>query len=173
MTDDAELAARVRSLANHGRADGEHVVHDLLGRNSRLDGIQAGVLLTKLELLNSWNDRRRAARDRFCDHFAGSEVVPVAEHADARSVWHLNVVQVPVRSRVMETLQGEGIDVRIHYPQPCHRHQSFGDQARLPVVEDAAERILSLPLYPTLAEDEVDRVAEAVLAAVARCGSSA
>ncbi len=170
VTQDPELAARVRSLSNHGRADGEHVVHPLMGKNSRLDGIQAGVLLAKLAHLDNWNEGRRAAHDRYMANLTGSVASPVVEHPDARSVWHLNVVQVPERDRVMVEMQDQGIDVRIHYPQPCHHHSSVADRPSLPVVDASSPKLLSLPMYPTITDHDVDLVCEVLTSVLAGVG---
>jgi len=160
VTNDASLAARVRSVANHGRADGQHVVHPLMGRNSRMDGIQGGVLLAKLAHLDKWNDDRRAAHARYMRRLEASVAIPVSEHPDAKSVWHLNVVQVPDRDAVIEAMGRRNIDVRIHYPQMCHRHESLTRQPVLPVVEASTPRLLSLPMYPTMADDDIDLVCD-------------
>ncbi len=170
VTKDAALAARVRSIANHGRADGEHVVHPLMGRNSRMDGIQGGVLLAKLAHLDKWNNDRRAAHVRFMDRLSGSVAVPVSEHPEAHSVWHLNVVQVPDRDQVIEAMGARNIDVRIHYPQMCHRHPSLEDQPELPVVEASTPRLLSLPMYPTIADDDIDLVCQTLNEVLAELG---
>ncbi len=159
VTNDEELAARVRSLSNHGRADGEHVVHALMGRNSRLDGLQAGVLQLKLAHLDDWNAARQAAHKRFMARLSDIDgITPVVEHPDAESVWHLNVVQVDKRDRVIEAMKDRGVDVRIHYPQPCHEHPSVTDRPTLPVVEASTPRLLSLPMYPTITDDQIDLV---------------
>lgn len=171
VTNDDELAARVRSLSNHGRADGEHVVHPLMGRNSRLDGLQAGVLKLKLDHLDGWNAARRSAHKKFMARLADIEgVTPVKEHPGAESVWHLNVVQVDHRDLVLKTMQDRGVDVRIHYPQPCHQHPSVIDQPTLPVVEASTPRLLSLPMFPTITDEQIETVCatlEAVVADVA------
>ena len=160
VTNDSALAARVRSLSNHGRADGEHVVHALMGRNSRLDGLQGGVLSVKLPHLDGWNEARRLARDRFVKAIEeqGMPAVPVAERPEAYSVWHLNVVQVDNRDAVMDAMQARGIDVRIHYPQPCHQHPTVGDHGPLPVVDASTPRLMSLPMYPTITDEQIDYV---------------
>jgi len=170
VTGDEELAARVRSLSNHGRADGHHVRHALMGRNSRLDGIQGGVLSIKLDHLDKWNEDRRQIRDRFAARLDGTAAVPVAARADAVPVWHLNVVQVPERDRVMAEMQERGIDVRIHYPQPCHHHPLVTDRPELPVVDTSTPRLLSLPLFPGMAQDAIDLVCETLIAVLADLG---
>lgn len=170
VTDDAELAAKVRSLSNHGRADGHHVVHELMGRNSRLDGIQGGVLDVKLTHLDKWNEDRRAARERFVELLVGVPARPVAEHPEARSVWHLNVVQVAERDRVLAEMQSRGIDVRIHYPTPCHQHPSVGDHPPLAVVDASSPRLLSLPMYPGIADADIEAVCQTLASVLADLG---
>ena len=170
VTDDASLASRVRSLANHGRADGEHVIHDLMGGNSRLDGIQAAVLSVKLGHLDGWNSARRKARDRYVDQLANLAAAarPVAEADGAFSVWHLNVVQVDDRDAVIDTMRADGIDVRIHYPQPCHHHPTVPARPHLPVVDASTPRLLSLPLFPTITDEQIDRVCRSLAGATDR-----
>ncbi len=157
VTNDTELAARVRSLANHGRADGQHVVHALMGRNSRMDGLQAGVLSVKLPYLDEWNQARRKARDLYTTEMAALElpVSPIEEAEGAVSVWHLNVIQVDNRDVVLAAMSSRGVDVRIHYPQPCHHHPSVQNPQTLPVVDASSPRLLSLPMFPTITDEQI------------------
>ena len=94
----------------------------------------------------------------------------MVEHPDAVSVWHLNVVQVPERDRVIELMAERGVDIRIHYPQPCHLHASLEEQPRLPVVEASAPRIASLPMYPTISAEEINYVCDSLAAVLAELG---
>jgi len=168
VSDDAALTARIRSLANHGRsATGWHE-HDLLGRNSRLDTLQAAVLSAKLRHLDAHNAARRALMRRYRAGLPAG-CVPLAVHPLAEPVHHLAVVQVPDRDVVTAALDAAGIGWGLHYPVPCHRQPAFAGfaDAPLPVVEKAAGRILSLPMSPTLAAASVDRVC-AVLQEVVR-----
>ena len=169
VTDREDLAAAVRSLANHGRSD-DHTDYARIGRNSRLDALQAGVLSVKLGHLDPWNERRRSARDRFVARLAGSAATPVAEHPSAESVWHLNVVQVPDRDDVLKRLGARGIDARVHYPQPCHLNKAFGSRPPLPVVEAAAARILSLPMHPMITDDQIDLTCDVLLSSLTDLG---
>ena len=110
-------------------------------------------------------------RDRFQTHLADIVAAkPVIEHPEAESVWHLNVVQVPDRDRVIEGMQAKGVDVRIHYPQTCHSHPSLSDQPSLPVVEASTPRLLSLPMYPTIGEQEIDLACETLKSVLAELG---
>jgi dTDP-4-amino-4,6-dideoxygalactose transaminase len=168
LTDSDELAQRVRLLGNHGSA--RKYEHDTLGFNSRLDTLQAVVLRAKLTRLAGWNSNRRAAAARYDDLLAGLPglrlpgTLPGNEH-----VWHLYVVRVPDRDRVLRGLNEAGIGAGIHYPVPVHLQPAFrslgygpGD---FPVAERAGREILSLPLYPQITLEQQERVAE-VLAEV-------
>jgi dTDP-4-amino-4,6-dideoxygalactose transaminase len=161
VSDDAELIGRVRQLADHGRSAVDRHAHPVLGRNSRLDTLQAAVLLAKLPGLDEANKARVAAVERYRVGLP-SWCVPVAAHPDAQSVYHLAVVQVPDRAATTRTLDAAGIGWGIHYPVPCHRQPAFAESAigPLPVAEAAATRILSLPLFPALGAARVDRVCE-------------
>jgi dTDP-4-amino-4,6-dideoxygalactose transaminase len=172
VSDDAELIARVRQLANHGRSDLDRHACVVSGRNSRLDTLQAAVLLAKLPGLDDGNRSRAAMMERYRAGLP-SWCEPVEQHPDARSVYHLAVIQVPDRDAVIRMLDTAGIGWGIHYPVPCHRqpafavsgHRRLSGNERLPVAEAAADRIISLPLFPTLDADHAHRVCE-VLARV-------
>ena len=164
VADDAELAATIRSLANHGRSPGSASAHGLVGRNSRLDALQASILATKLTYLAAWNAQRRAVHTQYVELLAGSSARLVQIDPRAVAVHHLEVVRVPNRERVMAALTAAGIGHGVHYPVPCHRHPPyavFADRS-LPVAEAAAVEILSLPMYPTLRAEEVEHVCDVV-----------
>ena len=163
VTNNGAVANRVRTAANHGRGAGEKYVHSEIGRNSRLDTIQAAVLSTKLSVLDAWNDSRRALDGRYRRLLDGSAVQLVTEAAGAHSVHHLNVALVPDRDELRLRLAQRGIQTGIHYPVPCHLQPAYASGAvppRLPVTEAAALRLLSLPLTPNMDVRDVDRVCE-------------
>jgi len=161
VSDDAELIARIRCLANHGRSAADRYAHTVAGRNSRLDTLQAAALLVKLPGLDGANRARAAVVERYR---AGLPpwCTPLAVHPDAQPVYHLAVVQVPDRDAVTRALDDAGVGWGIHYPVPCHRQQAFAGYHTepLPVAEAAADRILSLPIFPTLGLERVDRICE-------------
>ncbi len=161
VSDDAELIARIRRLADHGRSEEDRHAHVVVGRNSRLDTLQAAVLLAKLPGLDEANKSRVAVVERY---HAGlpSWCVPVAANSAARPVYHLAVVQVPDRRAVTRALDAAGIGWGIHYPVPCHLQPAFAGYADgpLPVAETAAGHILSLPIFPALGLEGADRVCE-------------
>ncbi len=161
VSDDAALVTRIRQLANHGRANQGHHLHELRGRNSRLDTLQAALLTAKLRRLDEDNARRRSLMQRYRERLPVG-CVSVAQHPRAESVHHLAVVQVPDRAAATAALDAAGIGWGLHYPVPCHRQPAFAEFAedRLPVTENAAERILSLPMSPTLTVAQVDRVSD-------------
>jgi len=169
-TDHAEVALTIRTLGSHGGL--KKYEHRLVGMNSRLDTVQAVVLRAKLRRLVAWNEQRREAARRYAALLEGvgeiglPATVPGNEHA-----WHLFVVEVPERQRVAEYLQRRGISVGIHYPTPVHLTEAFQylgyRSGAFPVAEATAQRILSLPMFPGITEDQQQRVAQELVAAVA------
>jgi dTDP-4-amino-4,6-dideoxygalactose transaminase len=161
-TDDPVLAGRVRLLAAHGSRT--KYVHEVVGMNSRLDTLQAVVLRAKLARLEKWNELRREAAARYHGLLAGlhgvRRPVPAAGNED---VWHLYVVRVADRDRVLAELNGAGIGAGIHYPAPVHRTPAFDHlglaAGAFPVTERAAGEILSLPMFPHLTAAQQEHVA--------------
>lgn len=162
-TNDDDLAARLRMLANHGSQQKYH--HEIEGWNSRLDTIQAVVLSVKLPHLDAWNERRRQHAERYSELLAGSGVkTPTIRHGD--HVWHLYVIETEDRDELGRRLAEQGIATGVHYPiplhlQPAYEHLGYGPGA-FPVTERVAARILSLPMFPELTEEQITLVADAV-----------
>ena len=170
VTSDVGLATTVRTLANHGGL--AKYVHELVGVNSRLDGLQAVVLRAKLARLNAWNAARRAAAARYDTLLAEVDVVrPVTAEGNSH-VWHLYVVRVPGdatstrRDRVLAELNAQGIGAGIHYPIPVHLTPAFAHlgyrTGAFPRAERAATEILSLPIFPQITADQQERVVAAL-----------
>lgn len=164
-TDDAQVAERIRALANYGSS--RKYVNDFLGANSRLDEIQSAVLRTKLPHLDAWNSRRTAIAKRYNDELAdipGLELPLVAP--DREHVWHLYVVDHPSRDALQKHLAGQGIQTLIHYPIPPHMSGAFAPlgftEGTFRIAERAAQTHLSLPMGPHLSQDDVTRVINAV-----------
>ncbi len=168
VTDDADIAGRIRVLANHGRSD--KYVHEVAGYNYRLDGLQAAVLDVKLKHITQWTEQRRSRAALYDSIFSGSEVVPVKEVDGRYHVYHLYVVRIKNRDEVRKVLADAGIASGIHYPIPLHLLKAYEHlgitEGACPNAEKAAKEILSLPIYPELTDDMVKSIAEAVLAAV-------
>ncbi|MGW2422942.1 DegT/DnrJ/EryC1/StrS family aminotransferase [Streptomyces sp. NPDC001709] len=174
LTDDGELAGLVRAIANHGGV--AKYRHDVPGFNSRLDGLQAVVLRAKLARLAGGNAARRAAAARYdtllADLAAAGRIVLPTTATGNVHVWHLYVVQVAGADRddIVGKLNAEGIGAGVHYPAPVHltpayRHlgHTRGD---FPNAEKAADRILSLPLYPQITPDQQQRVVDTLARAL-------
>jgi dTDP-4-amino-4,6-dideoxygalactose transaminase len=168
-TDSPELAHKVRLLGAHGSR--EKYVHEMIGFNSRLDTLQAVVLLAKLPHLARWNALRRAAANRYLGLLANLPGVVLPTTADGNDdVWHLYVVRVPQRDRVLATLKRAGIAAGIHYPHPIHLTLAFAGLRRgpgsYPEAERASRDILSLPLYPQISVEAQEYVAATLRRAV-------
>ncbi len=164
VTADAHLAGRLWSLRDHGRSLHSRYDHELIGTNSRLDALQAVVLAAKLPRLDAWTDARRSIAARYRDALSDSPVRMVAEEPGSRGAYHLAVARAPDRAAVRSHLAAAGIETQLHYPTPCHLQGPYRRLATepLPVAEESAAEILSLPMFPHMTEDQVVRVCEAV-----------
>ena len=168
-TDDDEVAARVRLMAAHGSP--AKYVHDVVGMNSRLDTVQAVYLRAKLARLEKWNDLRRTAATRYTEMLADHPGIRVPRVLPGNEdVWHLYVVRVEDRDRVLDALVTAGVGAGIHYPTPVHLTGAYADlghrSGAFPVAEAAAGRILSLPMHPHLTEAMQENVVDRLVRAV-------
>jgi dTDP-4-amino-4,6-dideoxygalactose transaminase len=161
VTNDAVVAEEARRLRSYGERERYDSVRS--GWNSRLDPLQAALLLVKLAHLDEWNGRRRRLAERYGEIMAGAEVVLPVEAVGGRHVYHFYVVRTRARDELAASLAERGVQTLVHYPRPIHGHEAYRHLARpLPVSERLCDEVLSLPLYPELREDELERVAEAV-----------
>lgn len=176
LTSDAAIAKKVTSIRNYGSS--QKYVHVELGTNSRLDTLQAAVLLEKLPHLPQWNsDRKSIAQtyDQELAPLASVGITPIQNHSGAGHVYHLYVMKIddscPVeRQYIQEQLSAVGIQTGIHYPIPCHLQPAFtnlgyqvGD---FPQSEKLAKQILSLPMFPGLSQSQIREVVAAIATAV-------
>jgi dTDP-4-amino-4,6-dideoxygalactose transaminase len=153
MTDDADLAEKVRLLAAHGSR--RKYSHEVVGVNSRLDTVQAVVLRAKLKRLALWNERRREAARRYDELLMDvAGVRPPRTVEGNEHVWHLYVVRLADPGYVLRELHEAGIGAGIHYPTPLHLTAAYAfleqGPGRHPIAEAAAKEIISLPLHPHL-----------------------
>jgi dTDP-4-amino-4,6-dideoxygalactose transaminase len=156
-------------IANHGSP--RKYEHEVFGFNSRLDTLQAVVLSAKLRRLDGWNAARRAAADRYHQLLAGLDEVTCPRTLDGNEhVWHLYVVRVPDRDRVLKELQAAGIGAGIHYPAPIHLTEAFAGldypAGAFPAAERMAGELLSLPLFPEITPGQQQRVVAALQSAL-------
>lgn len=163
-TESDEIDAHARKLRNYGQSVRYH--HPEAGLNSRLDELQAAILRARLALLDGWTARRREIARTYAGSIRNHLVRVLPLPADpARHVHHLFVVTTPERNALQAHLKARGVDSLFHYPVPAHRQPPCEgvriDPAGLAVAERYAAECLSLPIHPTLTEDEVSRVVEA------------
>jgi dTDP-3-amino-3,4,6-trideoxy-alpha-D-glucose transaminase len=165
VTDNAALAAQVRLLRSHGEGSRHH--HELPARTDRLDALQAAILRHKLLRLDDANQGRRAGGASLRDALASSPVgLPAPPASDGDHVYHLFVVRSPERDRLREHLGASQVASAIHYPTPIHLQPAYADHGltpgSLPVAERLAGESCSLPIFPTISEREIERIAAAV-----------
>lgn len=160
-TNDSELAGRIRTLRDHGQH--RKYFHSMIGWNARMDGIQGAALSIKLRHLAAGNAARRRHAEQYSQLLSdvGEVVAPkVAPHSVP--VWHLYVVRVNDRDRVLNELGQNGIGCGIHYPIPVHRQAAYASlgvgPGSLPVTERCAGEILSLPMFPGLTAGQIETV---------------
>ena len=169
VTDDLELAQVVRSLGNYGSV--EKYVNKYVGVNSRLDEVQAAVLLAKLPHLDSWNKRRQEIAARYCAEIKNPlvRVTPVPENPKSH-VWHVFPVFCETRDDLQKFLKERGVETLIHYPIPPHLQEAFdGALSRgelrygpLPIAEELARTELSIPMGPSMTDEQVSYVIEVI-----------
>jgi dTDP-4-amino-4,6-dideoxygalactose transaminase len=171
-TNDEDRARLLRSLRMHGETSRYH--HALVGGNFRMDAIQAAVLLAKLPHLKSWNERRRAIAARYgellSDAVRRERLALPAEVPGRRHVYHQYVVRVADRDGVRDRMAAREIATAVFYPVPLHLQECFASlgyrEGSFPEAEKAAKEVLALPIFAEMRDDEVERVAEALLAAL-------
>lgn len=168
LVDDPDLARRLRQLRNGGQS--EKYQHDIIGTNSRLDEMQAAILRELLQTLDAETSRRREIAERYFEAFRGLPLGLPEEQSYARAVYHLFVVRTPRRAAFMAALAARGVGTLIHYPVALHLQRAYaalcGKRGDRPVVERAADEIVSLPVYPELTDAQVGVVIAAVKEAV-------
>ena len=164
VTDDEKLAETLRLLRDHGSQ--VRYQHEIIGTNARMDEIQAAILRVKLPHLEQWNEARRAHARAYDEQLIGLVEHLPAVKAWAEPVYYVYVVQVRDRDRFREVLQREGIATSIHYPIPIHMQPActrLGYKVgALPITEAVTRRIVSLPMYPELTEEQIGRVVKAM-----------
>ncbi len=161
VTNDAEVARRVRMLRTHGWS--KKYFPEMVGYNSRLDELQAAILRVKLRHVDGWNDARRKLAQFYTEQFAGTAVRVPYEDEKARHVYHLYMVRVDDRDHVQQYLKENGIATALYYPQPVHlvepcRHLGY-EEGDFPVAEQASREALAIPFYPEMSEEQARAVA--------------
>jgi len=162
LTNNAELAAKIRCLRDHGQA--RKYFHSHIGWNGRMDGIQAAVLSVKLKQLDVSNLRRRSHALLYDQLLGGAEeLITPALGRFNQSVYHIYAVRVKDRDQVLQSMAQKGISCGIHYPIPVHLQEAYRflrrGQGSFPVAERCAAEFLSLPMFPELTKEQIHAVA--------------
>jgi dTDP-4-amino-4,6-dideoxygalactose transaminase len=164
VTNDSDLAASLRLLRDHGSR--VRYQHEVLGANARIDEMQAAILRVKLTHLDHWNEARRTHAHAYTEQLSGVvEALPLVRPGSTH-VYYVYVVQVQERDRFRQMLEQDGIATGIHYPLPLHLQPACAQygytRGMLPVTEAAAERIVSLPMYPELNSGQIETIVTAI-----------
>jgi dTDP-4-amino-4,6-dideoxygalactose transaminase len=158
-----ELIDSIKGLRNHG-SKGSYV-HESVGFNSRLDEIQAGILLVKLKRLDEYNRKRRMNASRYSAALSGAVRCP-SEAEGAFHVYNQYTILSPERDRIQKTLKEAAISSVVYYPRPLHLQKALAflghREGDFPFAEQASREVLSLPMYPELEESDIARIAEVV-----------
>ena len=164
VTNDEQIALRIRKTSNHGRTD--KYLHSEIGSNDRLDALQSAILKIKLAHLPNWNEERRQVAQWYREALDELPLILPSEPKGRDSVYHLYVVRTPKRDLVREALKQEGIETGLHYNPPLHLHPALADEGvtvgSFPISERAAKEVLSLPMYPDLKKEQVQFIATTI-----------
>jgi len=157
---DGAHAERLRMLRHHGSR--QSYLHEVVGYNSRLDELQAAILRVKLKHLDRFNAARAQVADAYRKRLEGAGLVLPAPDPRGRHAWHQFTVRSAKRDALRAALDKAGIASMIYYPVPLHRQAPFAADVDLPVTEEAARSVLSLPIHPHLPEEAIGRVCGAI-----------
>ncbi|UCD55447.1 MAG: DegT/DnrJ/EryC1/StrS family aminotransferase [Candidatus Omnitrophota bacterium] len=162
ITRDRMLAEKARSLRNYGEIS--RYRNSLRGINSRLDEIQAAILRVKLEYLDIWNRRRFEIADMYNKNIISNLITKPAKMEYGTHVYHLYVIRCAYRDELREYLKDSGIETLVHYPTPAYSEKAGRGLSPhgLATTEEYSKRVLSLPLYPAIRDEEIYRVCEAI-----------
>lgn len=158
VTKNYELAEKARILRDHGQIKKNH--HDVVGWNSRMDGMQGAVLSVKLKYLEGWNELRRNNALRYNDLLAEvANVITPVEKDYAKHVYHIYAIRIKKRDQLISKLAEQDIHVSVHYPIPIHLQAAYQGPSQnrivLPKSEKCAKEFISLPMYPELSDDQI------------------
>jgi dTDP-4-amino-4,6-dideoxygalactose transaminase len=163
-TDNKSVYQKLLLLRNYGWK--KRYISHMRGYNSRLDELQAAILLVKLRYLDKWNARRISLASLYMKHISRRYCKVPEFDGDGSCVFHLFVIQAACRDRLKKYLEKHGVHTAIHYPAPVHLQKAFKDlgysAGDFPVAERSAHRILSLPLYPELTDQEAVYVSKKI-----------
>lgn len=165
VTNSADIDFKIRKLRHHGQT--RKYYHDLVGWNARMDGIQAAILSVKLKHLEEWNNARREKAALYNDRLSpASSLMPPHEADYNKHVYHLYTIKVKKREELIRKFQSRAIQFGIHYPISLHLQQAYKSlglqKGSLPVSENLAEELISLPMYPELTREQIVTVTDTI-----------
>ncbi len=164
VTNDGEIAEKARLLSNHGRRKGEKYVSEIEGSNERMDAMQAAILSVKLRHLDQWLEARRKKAARYTAELLNVETP--YEESYAKPGYYMYVIKAERRDDMLNYLSQKGIGAQIHYPVPVHLQPAYKSKGwrtgSYPETERIANRVLSIPLYPELNEEQQGTVIKAI-----------
>lgn len=161
-TNDDELAAKIRAIANYGSDRKYH--HIYKGVNSRLDEIQAGILDVKLPYLDKDNEKRREISKYYRENIKNSKIILPETYDEKAHVWHVFVLRTNDRAALQKHLEDNGIQTNIHYPTPPHLQGAYSElkEMSFPVSEKIHKEVISIPISPVMTDEEVKKVVETI-----------
>lgn len=164
VTNDAEIAHKVRMLSNYG--SDEKYYHEYQGANSRLDEMQAAILIEKLKCLDRWNERRGEIAQKYMTEIKNPQIILPKRASERNHVWHVFVIRTEKRDALKEYLENKQIGTVIHYPIPIHLQKAYAELGHIrgdfPVAEAIADSELSLPMFYGMSDEQVDYVIEEI-----------
>jgi len=164
VTNDKEIADKVRAIANYGSDKKYH--HIYKGTNSRLDEVQAAFLRIKLRNLERWNEERRKIAQKYIDGINNPKIIKSVEVDYAKHVWHIFAVRTEKRNEFEKYLSDNGIGTTTHYPTPMHMQEAYKDlnitEGSLPIAEEISKEVISLPMWYGMNNEEINYIIEKV-----------
>lgn len=156
VTNDEELARKVKEIANYGSIEKYH--HNIKGTNSRLDELQASFLNVKLKYLDKTNEYRRKVAKKYLEGIHNPNIILPKVRENNEHVWHLFVIRTETREELQKYLEEKGIHTVIHYPIAIHKQKAYKEYNELsyPIAEEIADTCLSLPMYYKMSEEDID-----------------
>lgn len=160
-TNNKKIAEKISMLRSGGQKN--RYEHVLLGRNSRLDELQAAILSFKLKRLDGWNQQRQALAKRYSQQLKSANITLPREAPWAIHSFHLFVIRTTKRDKLIAQLKKMDIQSQIHYPIPAHKQPVYSsEKTRLPVTEKVSRELLSLPIYPELKQSDVEKITKII-----------
>jgi dTDP-4-amino-4,6-dideoxygalactose transaminase len=168
ITNDSDLYIKIKKLTNHGRI--KKYEHEIEGYNSRMDSIQAAILRIKLSKLDKWTNERRMKVERYLSNLQMSGIKLPHTNESYYDVYHLFVIRLKGRDKLMNELKEDGVSTGIHYPLPLHLQKAYEylgyKKGDFPITEKASQEILSLPLWPEISNEQIDYVTDRIFESI-------